>query len=242
MKIKLISDIHCEFHKDKGKRFANEFSVKDTDVLIIAGDLSTVDHLYTVLTTLCERVPHLVYVTGNHEYYNTSREVVNRSLQKITKKYKNFHWLNNSFTEINGQRFIGGTMWFPDSREAWVNEGRLTDFRVIKGFEKWVYKENRKTQNYLKENIQAGDVVVTHHLPSYYSIADQYEGSELNCYFVTRMDEVIKEKQPAAWMHGHTHESCNYTLGDTLVLCNPHGYKNTHDINKAFDKTLLVEV
>ena len=35
MKIKLISDIHCEFHKDKGKRFANEFSVKDTDVLII---------------------------------------------------------------------------------------------------------------------------------------------------------------------------------------------------------------
>jgi Icc-related predicted phosphoesterase len=181
-------------------------------------------------------------VTGNHEYYNTTREVVNRSLQKVAKKYKNFHWLNNSSVEIDGQRFLGGTMWFPDSREAWVNENRLTDFRVIRGFTKWVYKENKKTQNYLKENMQTGDVVVTHHLPSYYSIADEFEGSDLNCYFVTKMDEVISEKKPAAWFHGHTHASCDYTIGDTAVVCNPYGYKGTNDMNKAFDKTLTIEV
>ena len=241
MKIKLISDIHCEFHRDKGKRFASEFPSKDVDVLVVAGDLSTVDNLYTVLTTLCERVPHLVYVTGNHEYYNTTREVVNRSLQKVVKKYKNFHWLNNSSVEIDGQRFLGGTMWFPDSREAWANENRLTDFRVIRGFTRWVYKENEKTQGYLEENVQAGDVVVTHHLPSHSSIADEFQGSDLNCYFVSDMSELILEKQPAAWLHGHTHASCDYTIGDTAVVCNPYGYKG-HDLNKAFDKTLMVEV
>jgi Icc-related predicted phosphoesterase len=180
-------------------------------------------------------------VTGNHEYYNTTREVVNRSLQKVMKKYKNFHWLNNSSVEINGRRFLGGTMWFPDSREAWVNENRLTDFRVIKGFTKWVYKENEKTQAYLKENVQASDVVVTHHLPSHSSVADEFQDSDLNCYFVSNMNELILERQPVAWLHGHTHNSCDYTIGDTTVVCNPYGYKG-HDLNKVFDKTLMIEV
>jgi len=242
MKIKLISDIHCEFHRDKGKHFANEFPVKGVDVLVVAGDLSTIDGLYGILTTLCERVPHLVYVTGNHEYYHTTREVVNRSLQKIVKKYSNFHWLNNNVATIDGRRFIGGTMWFPENKETWANEHRLTDYRVIKGFRKWVFKENEKTQKFLKENMQYDDIVVTHHLPSPSSIAEEYEGSEFNCYFVTDMDELILDKSPALWIHGHTHISCDYRIGDTTVMCNPHGYKNHQDLNKAFDKSLLVEV
>jgi Icc-related predicted phosphoesterase len=30
--------------------------------------------------------------------------------------------------------------------------------------------------------------------------------------------------RPALWLHGHTHGSCDYKLGDTRVVCNPMGY------------------
>ena len=39
MKIQLASDIHCEFHDDKGRKFATDLAGEDVDVLVVAGDL-----------------------------------------------------------------------------------------------------------------------------------------------------------------------------------------------------------
>ena len=52
------------------------------------------------------------------------------------------------------------------------------------------------------------------------------------------------------WIHGHTHDSCDYRLGDSRrsvrVVCNPRGYpvlwfKDEFE-NARFDPALLVEI
>ena len=244
MKIQLISDIHCEFHDDKGRRFADTLPVDGTDVLVVAGDLGTVDTLHDVLKIWSKRVPHVVYVVGNHEYYQTNRGVVNRALQKISKRCGNVHCLDKSSVEIDGQRFVGAPMWFADSPGNWAWEGHMTDFKAIQGLKRWVYRENEETQAYFADNVQEGDVVVTHHLPCSLSIADQFKTSALNRFFVCDMSELILDKKPAMWLHGHTHAPCDYVLGETRVLCNPYGYRNEGRgmLNLHFDPQRIVEV
>jgi len=47
----------------------------------------------------------------------------------------------------------------------------------------------------------------------------------------------------ALWIHGHTHDSFDYLVRDTRVVCNPRGYVK-HDIqeNASFDPALVVQI
>lgn len=42
-------------------------------------------------------------------------------------------------------------------------------------------------------------------------------------------------------IHGHTHESFDYLVNGTRVMCNPRGYAPT-ELNPAFDPGLTVDV
>ena len=97
---------------------------------------------------------------------------------------------------------------------------------------------------YFANNIQENDVVVTHHLPSTLSIGDQFKTSELNRFFVCDMSNIILDKKPVLWLHGHTHESCDYVVGDTRVICNPYGYRDqgVGMLNHDFDLKQVVGV
>jgi hypothetical protein len=40
-------------------------------------------------------------------------------------------------------------------------------------------------------------------------------------------------------MHGHTHDSADYRVGETRVVCNPRGYGLE---NPSYDPALVIEV
>ena len=47
----------------------------------------------------------------------------------------------------------------------------------------------------------------------------------------------------ALWIHGHTHDSFDYSVKGTRVLCNPRGYaKNGVNENAVFDAALVVQI
>jgi len=85
------------------------------------------------------------------------------------------------------------------------------------------------------------NVVVTHHLPSAKSSDSRYRDSSLNPAYYSHLDEWIEERDIALWVHGHTHVSNDYMIGDTRVVCNPRGYY-MHDENPNFSPSLVVEV
>ncbi len=240
IRAQIISDVHCEFHRDGGVKWCNDLPVV-APILVIAGDFATHRQLVRNLTILCKKFEHIVFVCGNHEYYGSNRGDVNNDLAKVGRQFPNFHWLNNSSVEIEGQRFIGATMWFRDDPYNWMYKDQLNDFNQIAGFSKWVYKENRETIDFFQKNMQKGDFVVTHHLPSMLSVSEFFKDSQTNRFYVCDISEIIREKKPAIHHHGHAHRNTDHYLYDTRVVCNPGGYTG-YEPNLEFNQSFTVEI
>jgi len=246
MKIQVISDVHTEFHPDRGKAFWESIPVNG-DVLVIAGDLGTSKYLVENLTAACKKFPHVVYVTGNHEYwgakgYRTAKEAIDT----VNASFTNFHFLLDSHVEIDGVRFLGNTMWFRGDGLAQLYERAWSDFKQISGASHWIYKANATTRGYLRHEVKKGDVVVTHHLPCDLSLDPTYKSGPMswqNMFYVCDMSELILDEEPAAWIHGHAHVHNDYMLGETRVISNPHGYIGYEDKHlRTYDPGFYIEV
>lgn len=238
MRALVLSDLHFEFHRDHGRAFVNGL-IDDVDVVILAGDIATLNCLEYAMELFCTKFRHVVYVHGNHEHYGTDRNTLIQLTERTCAKHRNLHWLDKRVVEIDGVRFAGAPLWFGKSDAP---KAGMTDFRVIRGkFTQWVYQESQAAIDFFDRELREGDVVISHHLPSYRSVAPKWVGSPLNPFFVRPVDDIILRRKPALWIHGHTHESGDYQLGSTRILCNPFGYLRVEE-NARFNWDLVVEV
>lgn len=241
MQIRLISDLHFETQEDGGRSFVDGLDPAGCDVLVVAGDLTKqTAGIIPAISMLCQRFPRVVYVCGNHEYYGADRGKVNTALRIAQQRNPNLRHLNNDILVIDGQRILGSTLWFPQTKLARLQAAVWSDFRAIRGFSKWVYEENQKAVTFFRRELREGDIVVTHHLPTFLSVHPKYAASVENCFYVTDLEELITERKPALWMHGHTHESMDMRIGSTRVVCNPFGYVG--DLNPRYTDGLTLEV
>jgi Icc-related predicted phosphoesterase len=241
MKLQILSDLHLEFLGPDELAFIDSLDKASVDVAVVAGDLCGPDFLPHAIKALCEQYPKVVYVTGNHEYYGASPRQVHELLGSLRANLSNLHWLHNSSVDLDGVQFSGTTLWFRDDPDNITYERRLNDFHLIRDFKPWVYQENARALDFLKEQVPLADVVVTHHLPSKQSIQPCFEGDPLNRFFLCDVDDLIERVGPTLWVHGHTHGSIDARVGDTRIVCNPLGYPNWYE-NSDFDKKLIVEV
>lgn len=93
----------------------------------------------------------------------------------------------------------------------------------------------------LGEPFAGPTVVVTHHAPHRNSLAQIYATDWVSGAFVSELPEAFFEV-PVLWVHGHTHTSFDYRVGDCRVVCNPRGYMlgmrkrvpENDDFNPAF--------
>ena len=237
MKVQLLSDTHFEFHRDGGKSFVESMPF-ETDVLVLAGDIAGPDLLEEALSRFAKRFPHVVAVLGNHDYWDVPQNEVRQIIERVTTQHPNLHVLDRQVVEIEGQRFVGATLWFAESVHAHALAHGWSDFRKIPKFTDWVYQENDLARDFFEREIRPGDIVVSHYLPSWKSVAPMFRGLPTNCYFVTDMEQVIQDRRPAVWCHGHTHGSMDYRIQDTRILCNPFGYAG-YEINPDFKDDLI---
>jgi len=243
MRIQVMSDLHFEFHRDNGESFIKSLDPTGIDVLVLAGDIAT-RTLASSLISFCEKYSEVVFVCGNHEYYepnlmNIRKEEwpriktkpinifkqVHDTLDKMNQILLNFHWLRNDSVTLSGQRFLGTTLWFKDDPLNVCHANSLADF-LIPGFEDFVYPENETAMKFLLEETQPGDVVVTHHIPTNRSVRDEWKTNVLNRFFVCDIERELFDREPRLVCHGHTHIATKYSAGPTLVL-NPGAIQRT---------------
>src|SRR3712207_6310006 len=103
MRILIASDLHFEFHRDRGATLAN--SLAPADVLVCPGDLTVAPLLGDALALLLERYAHVIFVAGNHEFYHSSLSAVRRALRVLDERIDSFHYLEQSECCIEGRRF-----------------------------------------------------------------------------------------------------------------------------------------
>jgi len=241
--IQLLSDLHFEFHADGGESFVRSLDPRGVDVLVLAGDIAVAEAIPAALDLFCRHFPgtQVVFVHGNHEFFGADRESVLALTREAVAANPNLVWLDCECREIAGRRFLGTPLWFPRHPLADRLKRSMADFSEIRGYESWVYLENARAIAFLERELREGDVVVTHHLPSQRSVAPRYSSHPLNPFFVCDVEDLIVDRRPRLWLHGHTHCSVNCRVGETTIRCNPFGYVG-YELNSAFSDALILDV
>lgn len=241
MRIAVLSDLHLEFYADHGRQLLARLDPSGVDVLVLAGDLCSSHLLSPTFAAVCARFAQVVYVFGNHEFYGSSFPDVRAEMRQVAARHANLHWLDHGVATIAGQRFVGTTLWHTPAVDDARFARYLTDFSAIEDFASIVEHENFRALTFLRKNVTAGDVVVTHHLPSPSCVTPKFADSPLNRFFVCDVERLIRERRPLLWVHGHTHAALDFAIGDTRILCNPLGYPG-EDHSDAGRLGLVVEV
>ena len=231
-----MSDIHTEFDCDNlGRDGASthiELPDRPNDTLILAGDIMTMADTYWIEREAV-KFKHIVFVFGNHEFYRSSFERHRDEVAVLLPQ--NVHLLERDTIEIEGVRVHGCTLWtdFNRSSEDVMDAARrsMTDFALIKTDHGLLWPEHtlidhKRSVSWLREVVQEGDVVVTHHAPSFQAVLPQFKGDILNGAFCSDLEYLILETKPSYWVYGHTHSSICFSVGDTNVVTNQRGYLN----------------
>ena len=259
MILRPMSDIHLEFDGQLPWRMPNLEGEEDM-VLLLAGDVTANFHIWMDrpskdkftpwMREVCERHKHVIYIAGNHEYYRGKMSRVQEYWKGLD--VDNFTFLDRDTIVLDGVRFIGCTMW-TELPPHIVTGGDMNDFDRIKtDIGKFMIQDWRQEheacrwfiEQELEKDFDGETVMVTHHAPSYQSIHDKYAGGS-DYFYASNLEKYMWYNPIKYWIHGHTHQSMDYTVGDdiqsTRVVCNPRGYFG-HDVNFNFDHNLTLEV
>lgn len=248
MKIQIISDLHQEFG-------VSELSFLNADMVILAGDINVGVKGVEWIKSEIRNIP-VVYVLGNHEYYKGSYP---KTLYKIKEaaKNSNIHDLENNTFEIENLCFHGATLWtdfsiFGDPLYYGpLCQSKMNDYRKIRIDPSYAKLRSIDTfmihqksmawlEKSLKENIYKTNIVISHHAPSIHSIQDQFKEDPITAAYASNLEPFINKYQPKYWIHGHLHHPIKYTIGNTQIICNPHGYLD--EKYNGFERELIIEL
>jgi predicted phosphodiesterase len=251
VKIRVLSDLHLEFQHWAPPKV-------DADVVVLAGDIHVGNR---GVEWACRHfaLSRVVYVPGNHEFYGEHMQNLRRDLLREGGD-SGVDVLDGHDLVIGGVRFLGATLWTDfalhgtdvgsiDRAMADADYG-MNDFRLIRYGERGSFlpkdaraihlAQVRWLRIKLAEEFLGPTIVVTHHLPHRDSIHPRYKGSELNPSFASDLSDLMGPSV-SLWIHGHTHESFDYVVNGTRVVCNPRGYAPM-ELNPVFDPGLTADV
>jgi predicted phosphodiesterase len=218
MKIGICSDLHMEFRKaEAAVSVLEKIQKTECDLLINAGDTHPNLSMRGYFSSqLREGKQFYFEVLGNHDFYGG--QMIQDGIQIMVLP--------------NGMKLLGCTFWTdfnsgdPAAEMAFRHQ-IVDNFQIKPGSVALVerMKEIHKA-NLDVISKEKPDIVVTHHAPSFLSVAEQYKAAGMiNYSFVSNEDNFIRANPNIKyWFHGHTHNPVDYMIGDCRVIANQLGY------------------
>jgi predicted phosphodiesterase len=259
-RVLVLSDLHIEF----GPLAVPQV---DVDLVILAGDI----HVGWASPAWAEDLAHrldapVVLVAGNHEFYGAMRSR-ERDMERTIDAYRaastasdgRLLFLERESVDVAGCTILGATLWtdfalfgadrVDEAMQAAANQ--MNDFRTIA----W-RRGTRFTPVHAKSEFDRATafleaeftkprrgplIVVTHNGPSSRSVPARFKDDLLSAAFSSHLDDLVERSGAALWVHGHTHNSFDYEIGRTRVICNPRGYVGL-ELNRDFNPGLVIEI
>jgi predicted phosphodiesterase len=254
MKLWIWSDLHLELQAP-----AVPDSAPEADAIVCAGDLCLADQLEDCARSLVERygLP-VVFVPGNHEFYSggvspqrtkSTDHLLMKKVAEASRSWRqHLHVLDDAVIELDGVRFVGGTLWTDfmmglkdDEDFVWRMEtapSQLADFsRIRLGVGRRLSPGDmlglhRSTRGFVERQLaipsDGKTVVVTHHMPHPDCTPAAYRDRETNYLFACGKEAfeylLNSDAAPSLWICGHTHHPSDVQIGRTRIVCNPMGY------------------
>lgn len=250
MKIQIKSDIHLEFEKRNRSKSTDTnsdiYTSPEAEILVLAGDIVNGKKPEFFKQYFGDLKIPIIYVPGNHDYWHGDIDITVNEF-KASVRDDNIHVLNRDYKIVFDTIFIGATLWTPLTDPTNL---KFIDFEKIDGMthDRW-RNEFIKDYQFIKSTLEnplfidLKKVVVTHHLPTSRSVPERFKGDDYNIFFSSDECRALMEGDcaPYLWVHGHTHDSCDYVWGNSRVICNPYGYYG-YEINEKFNPSLVVEI
>jgi Icc-related predicted phosphoesterase len=250
-KLWIFSDLHLESvpYPD-----AFEPSRPDFDILVAAGDIWEGDTLrgFRKLREFAGEKP-IVFVMGNHEHWNGEISENLQMARLLAAEYQ-ITPLDNEAAEIDGVRFVGGTLWsdyglggsLPDPRAETAEQIDVAHdggTHLITVGDAIDLHRNSLTKLETLISEHAGDmplVVVTHHAPHPDCLTPSMHGTWKAGNSASDLSHLTDSGKVDLWVHGHIHASIDMERpGGTRILCNPAGPRFA---NVSFDEGLIIDV
>jgi len=253
MKLNILSDLHLSLG-------ALPVPENEAEAVILAGDVARPKEAVAWALGFAKPV---FYVAGNHEFYGGS---IAGTVAELKQRCAgtNVHVLDDDEVVFGGVRFLGTTLWTDfmlfgegDKRAHAIREAQrfVRDFsriRIGEADERVFSPADSAAlfgvhagwlERKLAEPHAGPTVVITHHAPSPKSIHPRFTDSLLNACFVSDAERLADGTRACLWVHGHTHDSFDYVLNGTRVVCNPRGYaRDGVNENARFDPNFLAEI
>lgn len=212
MKIQYLSDVHLEF------RFNLPKIKKLADILVLAGDIGyPKSKIYLwFIKEMSKKFEKVFIICGNHEYYENSIVDIDSFIEKnIIQMFHNVTFLNNSFEDYKGIRYIGTTLWTDKENTNCSDFLCIDELKKQQQYKTTLYN-NSKTfiEKIVSTSHDKKNVLITHHQPP----------------------EDFLNNNIVAWIYGHTHTPCSKSLNGILYVCNPIGYPEEYHINHRYNK------
>jgi Icc-related predicted phosphoesterase len=255
MRLQVFSDLHADVRPPRPIEVA-----AGIDAVVVAGDTCEgAERGFALLRQIVPMQIPIIAVMGNHEYYRSCLPDELGEARRVAPLY-GVHLLEDSVVVLGGVRIVGCTMWTDYAIFCEANIARamraasdgLNDHRRITWAKTPDWRRfrpaealmlHKRSRGFLEGELarpfDGATVVVTHHAPHPRSMHSRYGSDLLSAAYVSDLTAVIEAGQPSLWVHGHVHESFDYRVGATRVVCNPHGYGAE---NPKFDPGLVLEV
>ena len=262
MKIAIYSDLHNEFEP-----YEPDLALLSTvDLIVLAGDIGTRHRGVEWAKTWAPSIPEtpILMVAGNHEFYGGHFDKVLDEMRAAAAG-PHIQILENDQVIIDGVRFLGCTLWtdFKLYEEQQTSPlvtlntiaALMNDYKKVTAYgqDPGTYRKlhprdtlrrhevSRKwLENRLAEPFSGPTVVITHHAPSPKSIPKAFQRDVLSAAYASNLESMMGEHVPI-WIHGHMHNTIDYSVNGTRVLCNPRGYAPMA-LNPNFNPGLVVSV
>lgn len=252
MKIRIISDLHVDLNEYE--TFGFEDKLDNTDLILIAGDISGSDLDTQDFLDKLDTKSKIVFVRGNHEgyspsaynypfYVSTVENIVSNFKVKYTPQ-NNITFLENSYIEFGDYIVVGCTLYTNfklfnrQDISAYFARQKINDFKYVlkddddipvqvtpDDYITWFKKSKSYIKSICEKNPDKKIIVLTHFLPTPQGIAEKYRNDALNPYYTSNLEDFIKRHENIKlWVCGHTHIPFECKIGECKVICEPYGY------------------
>lgn len=247
------SDLHLEF----GPLVLN--NTENADCLILAGDVIeairltvknelSYNHIDEFFKNISDQFDTVVWVAGNHEYYNSSLQQAPQIIKNYLEKNNigNIKFLENETIVVKGVPIHCGTLWTNmnnlnaitmlqatfDMNDYVKINNRVGDIDVQLRPSHTVHEHNA-TLEFLSNAIKDKCIVVTHHPPHLECL--KYANSNFDYYYASDLEHfIVEHPQIQYWIHGHLHTRKTVDILGTKVISNCRGYKGHEPMANSF--------
>lgn len=254
MKIQYASDLHLEFGENS--KWLKEHPLEVVgDILLLAGDIGYLgDDNYKnhpFWDWASKNFKRVIVVPGNHELYKFFD--INELFEGWSFDIRhNVKACYNSMIHLTDDiDIIASTLWSKiNPCESYITERCVSDFKRIRNGEyrlssERFNEEHEKCRGFIERSIAESNanhiIVVTHHVPSFELMSDEFKGSSINGAFTVELGKFIADSNVEYWIYGHSHRNINKRIGNTECLSNQLGYVFQNEHN-SFNPNAIIEI